>query len=182
MVTGHRDYLLDTNILASLAAVRGGSTEETDLRVERRFEELKKQGKVRLFISAITVGESEYGLLTAPTANPAAQKLARQVIDAFPGKMVLGIDRGNARFHYASLRVKLFNLYAPKNAHGRAKTNFIVEWKDPTTDKVLGINENDVWIASLALAHNLTLASGDKMTHIRNAAGEKLSYENWEQE
>lgn len=181
MPLSHRDYLLDTNVLSALAAVRAGRMEASDLRVSRRFEELKSEGRARLFTSVITVGELEYGLLTAPHPNVAMQSLVRKIVEAFPGKMILPIDKGNARFHYAKLRAKLFELHAPKDARGRAVTNYVSEWNEPTTDKALGINENDIWIASLALAHNLTLVSADKMQRIRNAAGAKLSFENWEE-
>jgi tRNA(fMet)-specific endonuclease VapC len=111
----------------------------------------------------------------------AAQRLVRQIVDAFPGKMILHIEKGDARFHYAKLRARLFELFAPRDAKGRATTNYVSEWVDPTSDLKLGVNENDIWIASLALAHNLTLVTADKMVHIRKAAGTALNYENWEE-
>ncbi len=181
MPPGRRDYLLDTNALSALAAVRGGSTAPRYVRVSDKFNELKRDGKSRFFTSVISVGELEYGLLTAPTPDVTAQRLVRQIVEAFPGKMILAIEKGDARFHYAKLRAKLFELYAPRDAKGRAKTNYVTEWVDPTTDSKLGVNENDVWIASLALAHNLTLVTADKMVHIRKAAGVALNYENWEE-
>jgi len=94
--------------------------------------------------------------------------------------MILQIEKGDARFQYAKLRAKLFQLYAPRDAKGRAVTNYVSEWVDPTNDKKLGVQENDVWVAALALAHNLTLVTADKMDHIKAAAGPDLNHENWE--
>ena len=181
MPPGRRDYLLDTNALSALALVRNGSASPRAVRVSEKFEQLRRDGRSRLFTSVISVGELEYGLQIAPNPDVAAQRNVRQIVDAFPGKMVLTIERGDARFHYGKLRAKLFEMYAPRDAKGRATTSYVSEWIDPTTDLKLGTNENDVWIASLAIAHNLILVSGDKMTHIRAAAGASLTCENWEE-
>src|SRR6266571_5461063 len=134
MAPGRRDYLLDTNALSALASVRSGSVKATDVKVSERFEKLRSEGKARLFTSVISVGELEYGLLIAPSPSVSAQRVVRQIVDAFPNKMILQIEKGDARFQYAKLRAKLFQLYAPRDAKGRAVTNYVSEWVDPTND------------------------------------------------
>lgn len=177
-----RDYLLDSTMLAPIAAAKCGSTsldKPHTKKVADRLQAIRANGTRKVFISSVTIGESEYGLRVAPKADLAQQAEARQVVDAFMPGLVLGIDATVAREYYAELRARLFTLYAPKTRRGLAKTNFVGEWMDPATQKMLGVQENDVWIASIAMAYNLTLVSSDKMRNILCAAGSDLSFENW---
>jgi len=175
-----RDYLLDSTMLGYIAAAKcGGGLDSGKVRhVAERYQAIRGMGR-RIFISAITIGESEYGLRTAPKAAPSQQAEARSVINSFLPGLVLSVDTDVAREHYSNLRAKLFTKFAPKNARGTAKTNFIGEWIDPVSQKALGVQENDVWIVSVAMAYNLTLVSSDKMARIREVVGSALSYENW---
>ena len=70
--------------------------------------------------------------------------------------------------HYGQLKAELFNQFAPKEKSKRRKTKI--------TD--LGFGENDLWIAAVALQHNLTIVSGDsdfeRMQQVRT-----LSLESW---
>jgi tRNA(fMet)-specific endonuclease VapC len=52
---------------------------------------------------------------------------------------------------YGQLKAALFNEFAPKEKNKRRKTKI--------TD--LGFDENDLWIAAIALQHNLTVVSAD---------------------
>lgn len=176
-----RDYLLDTTMLGYVAAAKcgGGLDAQKVQQVANRLESIRREPRRRVFISAITVGESEYGLRTATKAAASQQAEARAVVSAFLPGLVLGVDADVAREYYADLRSRLFAKFAPKDARGLAKANFVGEWIDPCTQKVLGVQENDVWIASVAMAYNLTLISSDKMARIRQVAGSDLSYENW---
>lgn len=175
-----RDYLLDSTMLGYIAAAKcgGGLDSGKVQQVANRLQTIRCAGR-RMFISAITIGESEYGLRTAPKAASDQQAEARSVINAFLDGLVLSVDANVAREHYSALRAKLFEKFAPKNTRGLAKISFIGEWVDPTTQKTLGVQENDVWIASVAMAYNLTLVSSDKMARIREVVGDSLSYENW---
>lgn len=175
-----RDYLLDSTMLGYIAAAKcGGGLDSGKVQeVANRVQTIRSAGR-RMFISAVTIGESEYGLRIAPKAASAQQAEARSVINAFLPGLVLNIDSDVAREYYSNLRARLFEKFAPKNARGLAKTSFIGEWIDPVSQKALGVQENDVWIASVAMAYNLTLVSSDKMVRIREVVGDALSYENW---
>lgn len=175
-----RDYLLDSNMLGYIAAAKSGNGLDPQKvqQIQNRIQSIRGTGR-RLYISAVTVGESEYGLRTAPKVAQVQQDEARAVVNAFLPGLVLSVDADVAREHYSELRARLFKKFAPKDARGLAKSNYIGEWMDPTSQKVLGVQENDVWIASVAMAYNLTLVSADKMNGIRDVVGNSLSYENW---
>ena len=66
------------------------------------------------------------------------------------GIYIYNID-GETADIYAQLKAELFNQFAPKEKSKRRKTKI--------TD--LGFGENDLWIAAVALQHNLTIVSGD---------------------
>lgn len=172
MTTG---YLLDTNVLGSLARVRSGCIEQTDIAIANRYEKIKDSAQ--LFICAITVGECQYGLKVAPKKDHKRQQAVLDILKAFP--QIFEIDHKVAEEHYSDIKAGLFHKYAPKDAKKRARSNFIEEWIDPASCKTLGIDEHDVWIAAVAMHYNLVLVSGDKMQHIREVCGKKLHMENW---
>jgi tRNA(fMet)-specific endonuclease VapC len=69
---------------------------------------------------------------------------------------------------YGQLKAALFNQFAPKEKSKRRKTKL--------TD--LGFDENDLWIAAIALANNLTVVSVDSdFQRIRTVKA--LSVESW---
>lgn len=69
---------------------------------------------------------------------------------------------------YAQLKAELFNQFAPKEKSKRRKTKI--------TD--LGFDENDLWIAAVALQHNLTVVSDDSDFR-RIQQGGTLTLESW---
>jgi tRNA(fMet)-specific endonuclease VapC len=66
------------------------------------------------------------------------------------GIYIHNIDESTATM-YGQLKAGLFNQFAPKEKNKRRKTKI--------TD--LGFDENDLWIAAIALQHNLTVVSAD---------------------
>lgn len=69
---------------------------------------------------------------------------------------------------YGQLKAALFNQFAPKEKSKRRKTKI--------TD--LGFDENDLWIAAIALQHNLTVVSVDS-DFPRIQQVKTLSIETW---
>lgn len=170
-----RYYLLDTNILGPLAELKTGANSPECKALEKHWNALNEGAKI--FLCPINVGEVEYGLRIAPYDKPEEHKLAREILLAFP---ILNIDTDLARDYYADLRARLFNKYAPKDKRNRRNYNKRVEeWKDPATSKELKIQENDLWIVSVAMAHNLVLVTRDKMDAIKKVAGSDIAFENW---
>ena len=172
MTTG-RQYLLDTNILGLLAELKADSSSAESQVLKRHWEALPSDAKI--FLCPITIGEVEYGLLVGPYDKPEKHEMARKTISAFP---LLDINADLARNHYAVLRAKLFKLCSPRKKRSHYNKR-IEEWIDPTTAKTLQVQENDLWIASVAIAHNLILVTRDKMNAIKKVVGTDLYIEHW---
>ena len=72
------------------------------------------------------------------------------------------------------MRAGLFRKFGPKSR----RPKWAEELADPTTAKLLGIQENDIWIAAQALQFSFVLVTNDKMLPVRQVAPE-LRIENW---
>jgi tRNA(fMet)-specific endonuclease VapC len=128
-------YLLDTNH-CSLIIRREPS-------VIQRLDEL---GVVQIMTSVITQGE-----LTYMAENSERKENNLRLIDAFLNTVeVFDINRATSKI-YGRLKADLINQFAPKEKSRRRRTKI--------TD--IGFDENDLWIAAVALQHNLTLVSSD---------------------
>ncbi len=171
------DFLLDTNMLGYLTEAKWGRDKPHVRNVQDRVTQATNQNGRRLFIAAITAGECECGLRMARRADLAQQALAREVLRSFPA--VLSIDNSIAVDHYAGIRAKLFERYAPKTARETAKNSCVEQWIDPVTGKTLGVDENDLWIVATAMAHNLTLVTNDRLKRIIEAVDPPIRIENW---
>jgi predicted nucleic acid-binding protein len=174
-----RYYLLDTNILGPLVELRAGGTNPECKALRRHWDTLPEEARV--FLCPISVGEVEYGLRVAPFNKPEAEKLTRELLLTFHNSgFLLDIDVDLACNYYAELRARLFKSFAPKTKKQRNNLKKrIEEWKDPATSKELQIQENDLWIAAVAMSHNLILVTRDKMDAIRRVAGTDIEFENW---
>lgn len=163
--------LLDTNVFRALVDARSPNHES----VRRRFEAL---GSRYVFLSEIAVGEIEYGLRLPH--NVPAERVA-EIRQALDGISPLGLDVGCSE-PYGEMRRWLFEKYGAKL---RKQKRSVSQLSDPSSDAELGIQENDLWIASHAIAVDGVLVTTDKMKRVREAAREcglALSIENWAQE
>ena len=160
-------YLLDTNIVAYWFD-RGRPQHE---RVGHHIQELPET--TPLMISAITLGEIEFGLQVAQAETPEQEAFRAFIHTNLP--MVLDITKAT-RIYYGALRASVFEKYAPnvKRRRGLRPEQLI----DPVTSQELGIQENDLWIATPALEYHLVLVTNDKMERIRDVCKE-LQIENW---
>ena len=160
-------YLLDTNIVAYWFDTRRPQHE----RVVHHIQELPET--TPLVISAIALGEIEFGLHVAQAETPNQEALRAFINTNLP--MVLNVTKAT-RIYYGSLRAGVFEKYAPnvKRRRGLRPEQLI----DPVTSQELGIKENDLWIAAQALEYNLVLVTNDTMERIRDVC-EELQIENW---
>ena len=128
---------------------------------------------VLLLVSAITIGEIAFGHATT-TESDAGKQVAfnRFVQEHFP--LSLPITKSTA-ICYSELRALLFGKYPPRGKKQRRPEQCF----DPITSHELGIDENDLWIASQAYERNLVLVTNDRMARIRDVAGRLLTVENW---
>jgi len=134
--------------------------------------------KPKLLISAVTLGEIEFGHRVALAPDPAAQAAyAKFVQEELPQPFELSSDASAA---YGDLRTRLFNKYAP--AEKRKPKMRPEQLLDPVTAKELQIQENDLWLCAQACAHGMVLVTNDRMTKIRDVAAgmdPPLLVQNW---
>lgn len=126
-----------------------------------------------LMVSAVTIGEIAFGHRT--TTHPDANKQAafiRFINDNFPSPLAI---TKSTTIYYGEGRDLLFKKYPPRGKRQRRPEQCF----DPITATELGIDENDLWIASQAYERGLVLVTNDSMARIRDVAGHLLTVENW---
>lgn len=131
-------------------------------------------GSALIETSVITLGETECGHRRTSTTNAARRaQCILWIASQFPNP--LQVTRHTAEI-YGDLKAELFKNHPPKT-----KTRFPDGCYDQASGAEIGVDENDLWIASQAIEHDLVLVSSDKMKRIRTAAGIRLDVENWQQ-
>jgi len=164
-----RDYLLDTNVWSDWFDPKKNTS------IIQRIQELSS--KLKLHISFITLGEIDFGInvmTKKEQANFDANGFRKFVSSKTPS--TVPIDKHIAKT-YGELRARLFEEYAPNNK--KRKGLRPCQLVDPATSLELGIQENDLWIAAQAITRNLTLVTNDKLSRIREVAGDDLDVKNW---
>lgn len=160
-------YLLDTSI-ASIAW-DGGHSKHLEVR-----SRLAALGDVSISVCAITIAEVLYGLCVSPSIDRQRHDAVRQALQQYH---VWDVDRHTAGV-YAPIRGRLFELYAPRDRKGRLTTKQPEDLLDRTTGKELGIQENDLWIVSVAVQYDLCFLTGDKkMRRILDVAKDIHGYD-----
>lgn len=159
-------YLLDTNIVSYWF---DGSCLQNKAVIDH-VERLPRG--TPLAISAITLGEVEFGLRVR-SEDPLEAEMQQFLLDQLP--LVLDVT-STTRISYGSLRARLFDRFAPAKKRGKGRRP--EQLTDPATALELGIQENDLWIAAQAIEHNLILVTNDALARIQ-AVGNDLSIENW---
>jgi tRNA(fMet)-specific endonuclease VapC len=131
-----------------------------------------------VYLSSITLGEMGYGYEVAarrPNFPPAKLSVIRLTIASvkqIPNILAVNEHVANT---YSEIKAKLIAKKMPKLlAQLKGKTPvWPDDWIDETTAKKLGISENDLWIAAVAITYNLILVTADPdMAHIHEAAPE----------
>ena len=162
-------YLLDTSIASAL----WDELHRNHAVFRDRLQELRD---ARVYVSVVSLAEVEYGLRVAPNIDHERQRRVREAMSAFA---VLPLDSHFVE-SYAELRARLFAKYSPRDARGRLKDRMVPDLWERTPDKLLGVQENDVWIASQAMERKYILATTDRMVHIVDVAGSGLRFDYWQ--
>ena len=163
-----RDFLIDTNIWIYWFAPR--KYPKQHVKIKKRLEELPPEAKIG--ISVITWGEISVGTSENIKQKPSIQAKQLEFIKAIK-PLVVYISTYTAE-EYGKLRGRLRT-----NALKRKKGLSTEELVDRFTWLELGSLENDLWVAAQAITHNLTLVTNDKLSRIREVAGNDLHIENW---
>ena len=163
-------YLLDTSIASAI--FYEGHPRNTEF-----LTRLGQTADDAVFISAITVAEVEYGL----NLSHLEPNLQNGIRDAMNKYKIHSIDRHTA-LTYCEIRAVLFNTYAPRDQRNRGATKYIEDLRERTSGLNLGIQENDLWIVSVAKQYNLKFATADRgggMRKIVEAAQYSRRTEYW---
>jgi len=144
-------YLLDTSI--ATIAWDGGHPSHSLVR-----ERLAALGDDPIAVCAISIGEKEDGLQVSPGIDTARSQAVR---DAMLQYQIWPIDHHTGTY-YGQLRGELFKRYASRDKQDRLKEKRPEALIDKTTARELGIQENDLWIVSVAVQYDLHLITADK--------------------
>jgi len=87
----------------------------------------------------------------------------------------------NTTKHYSDISSKLFLKYGRKDKRGIISEKYPESLVDRTTSRELGIQENDLWMALLAVERNMKFVTEDKMRHIKEVFPE-LKMITWRKE
>lgn len=130
-------------------------------------------GDASISVCAITVAEVLYGLAVSPNIDHRRHDAVKRCLWEYK---VWDIDRHTAQV-YATMRGRLFERYAPRDSRGRLQARWPEDLQDRTSAKELGIQENDLWIVSVAVQYDLGFVTTDrKMQRILDVATEVHGY------
>ncbi|MBW4595407.1 MAG: type II toxin-antitoxin system VapC family toxin [Brasilonema angustatum HA4187-MV1] len=145
-------YLLDTNHCSRAI--------QTDENILRRLAEAENA----LVTTCVVVQGELIDMAERSQRSSSNLALVRRFLQ---GLYVYRIDEVTAET-YGKLKAALFNQFGPREKSKRRKTKI--------TD--LGFDENDLWIAAIAVQHNLTVVSADSdFNRIQQVRA--LSVESW---
>lgn len=161
-----KGYLLDTNVAS--AANYANSAEHN--KVQNWLGTLGSNDIT--YISAVSLAEIEYGLNLKPLSARDKAKV-RSLLAPYE---ILEIDRHTAKV-YGEIRADIFNKYSPRNKRGRVKKKYVEDLLERTSGKSLGIQENDLWIVSVAVQHNMEFVTFEK----RGKIGKIVDIANYDQ-
>ena len=150
-------YLLDTNV-ASWLLDAGDKKHQGALNFVKGVG-----GDDLIYLSRVTIAEIEYGYKINPNVDKARKKVIDQRIALF---QLREINRHTTE-PYSEIRAALFRQFAPRNKRNLPKSKRSESLIDRTTGKELGIQENDIWIAAIAVQYNLVLVTQDEMRNIQ---------------
>ena len=156
-------FLLDTSAISSLSNQRHALHARAIA-----FKDANVGQEQRLFICVISLSEMQFGLSLyegrSPRTSEANLDTVRRRINA-AGRLSdpLEVTR-HVAIEQGRLRSKWAWKVAPNKAAQGSKLKGIPpeRWSDDWPASELQITENDIWIAAMAITHDLTLVTGDK--------------------
>lgn len=154
-------YLLDTNIASALW---DGGDKDHDKAIQF-VNDAKTDGSL-IYISRIVIAEIEYGCKLHVNAAPWRRSSVEVAMRAFNSIREIGKDTTDP---YSTIRAALFLKFGRKDVKGKVKSKRPELLVDKSTAHQLRIQENDLWMAALAVERNMTLVSEDRMKSIKEA-------------
>ena len=145
-------YLLDTNHCSGIL--------ESDVAIVQKVTEV---GTEALAIAFATAGELRY--MSANSDRPAENRIR---VDILIGDIGLYYVDDQTIDEYAHLKAAIVKHFGPREKPRRRTAS----------TRALGFDDNDIWIAAVALRHNLIVVSSDSdFTRMREVS--PLAVESW---
>ena len=157
----NKSYLLDTNIASAL----WDELDENHADALTFIQNAAALGDL-IYVSRITIAEIEYGYKLYVSTQQDRRNKAEEAMRAYRNIKEIGKKTTGP---YSDIRAAVFTLFAPRNSKNRIKNVRPERLTDKTTGAELGIQENDLWIAAIAVEYNLYLVTDDRMARIREA-------------
>lgn len=120
-----------------------------------------------VWVCPISLGEIECGLRITQSGDPMRRSACRKFINDEALDFVFDI-RLETRESYADVMSRIWHKHTPASSKIATQAH-LSQW---------GVDVNDVWIAAVALEHNLILLTTDRMDTIRDCVPE-LQIEDW---
>lgn len=158
-------YLLDTNVISILMR----PNDPCYLHVKAKFNEL---GASPVYLPVIAISEIEYGMAKAEKPNEQQRNAVRRFFADYPHHLAIDDDTVEP---YALIRAQLWRDHGTREG-SRHKEKLPEELINRESGKLLGIDERDLLIASVAAQYGLILATCDQNAGMKaiDAAGAKL--------
>jgi predicted nucleic acid-binding protein len=129
-----------------------------------------------LFTSVIVLGEAEDGMRRITNKSQEQQKKQDDLREFFKTNFPMPVPiTADTIEWYGEIRSRVFRHCYP-NGKGPKRPE---KWECPATASELGIEENDLWIASQAAEKKLILVTHDKMARIRAVVSDLIQIEDW---
>lgn len=144
-------YLLDNNVISILMRT-------PDPRYPRIRTKVNALGSSPIYLPVIAMAEIEYGMAKAETPDAEQRDNVRRFFAEYP--LHLGVDDHTIE-PYSLIRAQLWRDHATKKRRGHKET-LPEELTHRESGKLLGIDERDLLIASVAAQYNLVLATCDQ--------------------
>lgn len=155
-------YLLDTNIASAL-----WDTLDKDHPDALKFVTDAAAAGDLVYVSRVSIAEIEYGMKLYVSTDAARRAKADAAMRAYKAVREIGKPTTDP---YSTIRAALFTKFGSRNARGQVKEKQPEQLVDNTTALSLGIQENDLWIAAIAVEYHMILVTEDKMARIQEVA------------
>jgi predicted nucleic acid-binding protein len=153
-------YLLDTSVASDVVGPPDSMPAATKAFMEAHGGDLEN-----LYICSITVGEMSFGRelpARRPQVDPnkvAALDATLQALGRFAQPFAVS---NHVAKQYAIIRANYARGVLPHGIDRKVKGKPVETWHQQLPSSELQITENDLWIASVAYTHDMTLVSRDK--------------------
>ena len=153
-------YLLDTSVASDIVGPPSSMPTATKAFMETYGGALEK-----LYICCITVGEMSFGRELLARRSPfdpgkvASLDATLQALGRFAHPFAVS---NHVAKEYAVIRANYAKGVLPSGLDRKIKGKPVETWHQQLPSSELQITENDLWIAAVAVTHDMTLVSRDK--------------------